>query len=79
MKLDEVAKALGYTDSKHLEKCIEAYGTPLDKWWDVMQKVVNKLPLYGVSDSVCPICKTPFKKGEGYGDYCSYDCWDTDY
>src|SRR6056297_2577823 len=43
-----------------------------------LEEFLKLLPIQNVSNSVCPICGKRFEKGKGHGDYCSYDCWDTD-
>lgn len=53
VKLDEIAKELGYTDKAHLEQNIEAYGEPLDKWWSLIQKIANESPIQNVVCSTC--------------------------
>lgn len=57
MKLEEVAKALGYTDVEHLESNIELYGEPLIQWWGSIRELVNKLNTRkGTSESNKPPC-----------------------
>lgn len=69
MKLDNIARKLGYSDAKNLQENIDAYGEPLQKWWDLLVELAGDAHLEGKIKSVEIIKGKFLSKEEIINDY----------